>query len=181
MGAQSFAVFLAAILICAWYGGVGPALLSLVLLHVAHGYWFNTPRGLFQPNMASIVTTIAYYIVGILVGLLSQRQTAARRVALEQQHEAVSQREHLRATLLCMADGVLVTDTQGHVTLINPAAEGMTGWNTTDAKGKPWWEILALRRDDGEKPVERPIDRVLQERRVVHETMPQWPEISDRV
>jgi PAS domain S-box-containing protein len=172
IGAPSFAVFLAAILICAWYGGVGPALLSLVLLHVAHGNWFNAPRGLFQTDLPSIVTTIAYYIVGILVGLLSQRQTAARRIAQEQQHEAISQREYFRATLLCMADGVLVTDIQGHVTLINRAAEGMTGCTTADAKGKPWWEVLALRRDDGQKPVERPIDRVLQERRVVHETMP---------
>jgi PAS domain S-box-containing protein len=172
MGQQSIAIFLAAILVCAWIGGVGPALLSVFLLHIVHGYWFSDPTGLWQPNMASIVSTTAYYLVAITVGVLSQKRTAALRRAREQQLEAISQREHLRATLSCMADGVLVTDVHGRLTLINPIAESMTGWNLADAKGKPWWEIFVVRREDGKDSAERPIDRVLQEVRIVHETAP---------
>ena len=59
-----------------------------------------------------------------------------------------AQRERLRATLTCLADGVLVTDLQGRLTLMNPAAEEMTAWDMEEANGKPWWEILALRRED---------------------------------
>jgi len=172
MGQQSIAVFLAAILISAWVGGVGPALLSVILLHVVHAYWFADPPGLLQPNMASIVSTTAYYLVAITVGLLSQKRTEAQRREREQQQEAVSQREQMRTTLSCMADGVLVTDAHGRLTLINPTAEAMTGWRLADAKGRPWWEVFAICRGDGQGIVERPIDRVLQETRVVHDTMP---------
>ncbi len=172
MGQQSFAIFLAALLTNAWFGGLGPAILSLVVLHVVHGYWFNEPRGLIHPTTASIVTTIVYYVVGILVGVLSQKRTAAQQRAQEQQLEAVSQREHLRTTLACMADGVIVTDVHGRVTLINATAAAMTGWSVADATGQPWWEIFAIRREDGQENVESPIDRVLQEVCVVHERMP---------
>jgi PAS domain S-box-containing protein len=172
MGQQGIAVFLAAILVSAWIGGVGPALLSVVLLHVIHGYWFSDPTGLWQPNMASIISIAAYYLVAITVGLLSQKRTAAQRREREQQFEAISQREHLRATLSCMADGVLVTDVHGRLTLINPIAEAMTGWKLDEAKGKPWWEVFVVRREDGLDSAERPIDRVLQDVRIVHETAP---------
>jgi PAS domain S-box-containing protein len=144
----------------------------LAILHLVHAYWYNEPRGLIHPNAASIVSTIAYYVVGILVGVLSQMRSAAQRKAREQQQEAVSQREHLRTTLACMADGVIVTDVHGVVTLINATAETLTGWQVAGATGRPWWEVFAIRREDGLEPVESPIDRVLQEACVVHERMP---------
>jgi PAS domain S-box-containing protein len=172
LGAQSFATFIAAILASAWIGGVGPALLSLVFLHVVHAYWYNEPRGLIHWNTASIVTTIMYYVVGILVGATSQMRSAAQRRARQQQLEATTQREHLRTTLACMADGVIVTDVHGRVTLINAAAETLTGWNVSDATGRAWWEVFAIRREDGLAPVESPINRVLEESCVVHERMP---------
>jgi PAS domain S-box-containing protein len=172
MAQQSFVVFLVAVLASAWFGGVGPALVSLVLLHFVHGYWFDYPRGFFEPNLASIVTTTAYYLVGILVGALSQARSSAQRRAREQQQEAVSQREHLRTTLSCMADGVFVTDVHGQLTLMNPAAEALTGWRLAEAVGRPWWEVFVIRREDAQEGVESPIDRVLQQRHAVHETMP---------
>jgi PAS domain S-box-containing protein len=172
MEQQSIAVFLAAILICAWVGGIGPALLSVFLLHVVHGYGFSDPKRLFQPNMASYVSVTAYYLVAIIVGALSQKRAAAQRREREQQQEAISQREQLRTTLSCMADGVLVTDNHGRLTLINPTAEAMTGWNLDDATGRAWWEVFVMHREDGQEMTDRPIDRVLQEVRAVHETAP---------
>jgi PAS domain S-box-containing protein len=171
LGNQSVAFFMAAILIGAWVGGVGPALVCLVLLHVVHGYWFQIRKGLFEPNLASVVTITGWYAVGITVGVLSQLRAAAQKRARIEHEEAVIQREQLRTTLSCMADGVLVSDVAGRLVLMNRTAEWLTGWNTSEAQGKPLWEVLAIRRED-EQEVEHPIDRVLHERRVVHEHMP---------
>jgi PAS domain S-box-containing protein len=170
MGQQSVVVFLAAVLINAWVGGIGPALLTLLLLHLTHGYWFSDPKGLIQPKMASVVSTAAYYFVGIMVGLLSQLRSAAQRRAHEKQREADSQREQLHATLLCMADGVIVTDVQGRITLINPPAERMTGWKMAEAIGRRWSEVLEMNRQDGRDHAESPVERVVNELTIVHET-----------
>jgi PAS domain S-box-containing protein len=172
MGHPSVAVFMVAILMGAWLGGVGPAILCLVLLHVVHGYGFQTRPGLWEPNVGSIVSIIGWYVVGITVGILSQMRTAAQRRARFEQIEAFSQREQLNSTLTCMADGVLATDVNGRLTLMNRAAEALTGWSFSDARGKPWREVFAIRRDDSPNDVESPIERVLQEGRVVHEPTP---------
>jgi PAS domain S-box-containing protein len=71
-----------------------------------------------------------------------------------------------------MADGVLVTDLNGRVTLINSTAEAMTGWNSAEAKGRHWREIFAVRSENGEHVTDRPIDDALELCRIVHETMP---------
>jgi PAS domain S-box-containing protein len=172
MGKQSFLVFVAAVLVGGWIGGIGPAVVCLVSLHVIHGYWFQTPHGLWEHNMASAVTTSAYYVFGIAVGVLSQLRASAQRRAQDQQREAVSQREHLLTTISCMAEGVLLTDVHGDVKLMNRAAEAMTGWNLHDSKGAPLWEIFSLHREDEQPSIESPIDRALRENHVVQEGMP---------
>jgi PAS domain S-box-containing protein len=172
MGHQSVAFFMGAILLGAWFGGVGPALLCLVLLHVVHGYWFEDPPGLWQPTMSSIVTTIGWYAVGVTAGLLSQRRASALLRAQAEHLEAISQREHLRATLSCIADGVLVTDATGRLTLMNPAAETLTGWKLAESMGSTLAEIFTIRNEDSGVRAECPLDRVLKEGRIVQERTP---------
>lgn len=172
MGKHSFFIFVMAILASAWRGGIGPAILSLVALHVIHGYYFEEPRGLIAPTTASIVTTVGYYIIGITAGALSQLRAAALRRAQAEHRQASAQREQLLATLSCMADGVLVTDCHGKITLMNPAAESMSGWRLKEASGKPWWEVFAIRSEEGQPEPESPIDRVLSQGHIVQERMP---------
>jgi PAS domain S-box-containing protein len=44
-------------------------------------------------------------------------------------------------TLRSIGDAVIVTDTQGRVTFINPMAERLTGWKSAEAIGKPLGEV----------------------------------------
>ena len=172
MGQQSSIIFLAAILICAWTGGLGPALLSLFIFHIVHGFWFIEPPRLWEPTLPWLVSTGAYYLVGIIVGVLSERRMDALQRATSRQREALSQREQLHATLACLADGVLVTDMDGNIILMNRVAERMTGYEAPDALGKPWRSVFTIRREDGAANVESPVGRALDECRVVHERTP---------
>lgn len=172
LGHPSVAVFMAAILVGAWVGGIGPALVCLVLLHIVHGYWFQNPPGLFEPTIASVVTTTGWYAVGITVGILSQKRTAAQRRERDQQLEALSQREQLRAILACMAESVVVTDVNGRLTLMNPAAEALTGWSTAQSHGRPWQELFTIRCETSQSEVNSPIARALSEGQVVQESRP---------
>jgi K+-sensing histidine kinase KdpD len=112
MGPPSAIIFLVAIIASAWIGGVGPGLLTSVTLHIAHGYLFIDPPGLWESNIASLVSTGGYYVVGIIVGVLSQKRASALARARAEHTDAVAQRERLRATLGCIADGVIVTNTR---------------------------------------------------------------------
>ena len=55
-----------------------------------------------------------------------------------------SEKERLAITLRSIGDGVVTTDTRGCVTLLNRAAEVMTGWNHREASGKRLDHLIAL-------------------------------------
>ncbi|MCR8915980.1 EAL domain-containing protein [Marinobacter panjinensis] len=56
--------------------------------------------------------------------------------------ELQSERERLQVTLTSIADGVISTDTEGHITFLNPAAERISGWLKAEAVGRPVDEVL---------------------------------------
>ncbi|MBS3849955.1 diguanylate cyclase [Devosia sp. BSSL-BM10] len=58
--------------------------------------------------------------------------------------ELAAEKERLRVTLEAIADGMISTDTNGHVVFMNPAAELLTGHSSTDALGRPVRDIFAL-------------------------------------
>jgi len=55
-----------------------------------------------------------------------------------------AEKERLQVTLDSIADGVVCTDEKGDITLMNPAAESMTGWILNQAYGRPLEEILHI-------------------------------------
>jgi len=56
----------------------------------------------------------------------------------------VDEREQLLVTLHSIVDGVITTDTDGRVELMNKVAENLTGWIQADAAGKEIKEVLNL-------------------------------------
>ncbi|HEX2056550.1 MAG TPA: response regulator [Nitrospiraceae bacterium] len=54
----------------------------------------------------------------------------------------------LATTVRCIGDGVMTTDRHGRITYVNPAAEGMTGWNREEASGVGVDMVMGPRTDD---------------------------------
>ncbi|MBB5036980.1 ATP-binding response regulator [Prosthecobacter dejongeii] len=55
----------------------------------------------------------------------------------------------LATTLNSIGDGVIATDDQRRITLINPLAESVTGWSHFEALGRPLEEVLEIYGEDG--------------------------------
>ncbi len=49
-----------------------------------------------------------------------------------------------KATVNSIGDGVIAVDSQGRVTLLNPAAERVTGWRADEARGQPVQAVFAV-------------------------------------
>ena len=75
--------------------------------------------------------------------------------------------EWFSATLKSIGDAVIATDTQSNVTLLNPVAESLTGWNQKDAYGKPLDEIFNIINEESREPVESPVKKVIETGNIV--------------
>lgn len=68
----------------------------------------------------------------------------------------------LNTVVQSMGDAVMTVDRQGKVTMLNPAAERLTGWMQSDAIGKPLEEIVLLLDAESRRPIMNPAVRALQ-------------------
>ncbi|MFH1026152.1 MAG: PAS domain S-box protein, partial [Nitrospirota bacterium] len=71
--------------------------------------------------------------------------------------------EEFRTTLYSIGDAVITTDTKGVIRQMNPVAEQLTGWNESEANGKPLEEVFKIINEENRSKVENPVQRVLQE------------------
>ncbi len=67
----------------------------------------------------------------------------------------------LDAVVQSMEDAVVTVDQQGRVTMLNPAAEGLTGWLQPDALGKAVQEVMVVLDPESRRPVLNPAVHML--------------------
>lgn len=73
------------------------------------------------------------------------------------------QRDWLDVVLASLGEAVITTDTHLTVTFCNEAAENLTGWQASDAHGRPLTAILHLLDEATRQPLTVPLDQVVQQ------------------
>jgi diguanylate cyclase len=89
--------------------------------------------------------------------------TALRELAAD----LAGQHELLHVTLQSIGDAVITTDARGCVSWLNPAAERMTGWLSTEASGRPLLQVFQIVNQETRQPAENPVTACLQQERKV--------------
>jgi PAS domain S-box-containing protein len=96
---------------------------------------------------------------GEVVGLVGISRDITRMKVVEQ--ELADERERLLVTLRSLGEGVITTDNDGQIVLVNEAAEKLTGWGQRDAGGRSVREVLQLVDDQTGQPRGNPVLQVL--------------------
>ena len=84
---------------------------------------------------------------------ITERKRAAEELSME--------KERLAVTLRSIGDGVITTDTEGRVVLLNKVAEALTGWKMEEALGKPFQEVFHIVNEKNLEICPNPVDQVL--------------------
>lgn len=79
-----------------------------------------------------------------------------------------AEKDLLQVTLKSIGDGVISTDHQGLVVLMNPSAETMTGWTMAQSQGRPLEEVFQLIDAENLESQENPVRECLADNRVTH-------------
>jgi PAS domain S-box-containing protein len=98
----------------------------------------------------------------------AERELLAAKEALERKtQELQQQREWFEVTLSSIGDAVITADTAGRVSYLNPAAESMTGWELTEARGVPLEQVFRIVNEITHAPAQSPVNKVLQTGKVI--------------
>lgn len=108
---------------------------------------------------------------GVLLDITSRKQAEEdlkkyrdhlEELVEERTKDLAAERERLAVTLRAIDDGVITTDVEGKVVLINKAAEKLTGWTQRDASGKPLSEVFHIINEKTGKRCDDPVKKVLE-------------------
>lgn len=78
-----------------------------------------------------------------------------------------NEKDNLTITINSIGDGVIATDYDGNVVLMNPVAEKLTGWKLNEAFGKPLSSIFHIINAFTRQAVENPVNRVIQTGKII--------------
>lgn len=173
--AAPFITFVIAILFVAWYCGLPPAALSILLSAMAGAYFFLSPAGLLSIARLENQIGLGVFVLATLgIALLadSQRRAVhlARKEARERKRseaEERERRERLETVLASIGASVIATDSGGRITLMNPGASSLTGWTQYQARGRPAGEVFVTANGHSGGDAESPIAKACRERRIV--------------
>ncbi|MBI2839986.1 MAG: PAS domain S-box protein [Acidobacteria bacterium] len=115
------------------------------------------PAGLGQEDV-SLVAAVGTYVGSAIRDARMFEQLGRAEIAL------ASEKERLAVTLRSIGDGVVTTDTNGAVALINKAAETLTGWTQEESLGRPLEEVFHLVEEKTRRRCDNPAERVLRQR-----------------
>lgn len=190
LGLQApFVTFYLAVVIAAALLGAGPAILVALCGAVGALYFFVQPLYSFKVTSAADAVWLGFYFLvcaAVIVAMEAQRrarrdsETSAklahdRSIQLqaetaERQRAQEAELQHRRwfeTTLKSIGDAVIATDSAGRLTFLNPVAEDLTGWKTTEAADKPIHEVFVIRNEETGALAEIPVQRVLRDGRIV--------------
>ncbi|MBI1764706.1 MAG: PAS domain S-box protein [Acidobacteria bacterium] len=163
-----FIIYLPTVVLCAWFGGMGPGLLATVLSAITTWYVFLPPQFSFvvtEPTAPAQL--IIFTLAGVFNCWLAESLHRARRKTEASEAREREQRERYRVTLSSIGDAVIATDAHGQVTFMNPVAETLTGWQNTEAAGLPLEKVFHIINEETRQPVENPALRAMQESIIV--------------
>lgn len=87
-----------------------------------------------------------------------EKEIIERKGAAEELRQS---EENLSITLNSIGDAVIATDTEGHITRMNPIAEKLTGWSLSDAEGRPVIEVFNIINEETRQRVKSPVEKVM--------------------
>src|ERR671915_1329492 len=139
-----FLLVFGAIIVSAWYGGLGPGLLATAVSALATDYFFLYPRGTITGFSVEGIDVLAFTLEGALVSVLTSSLRSARDRAQRSTLQARSHQESLRESeerFRLMVEGVkdyaiFMLDPGGCVTIWNDGAQRIVGYGEEEILGR---------------------------------------------
>lgn len=131
-------VFIIAVMLSAWYGGLGPGLLATGLSALMGTYFFVLPALSFQvTELANVARIVIFIAEGILMSGLSEALRKSKRRAENTALALQESEEQYRLLVESVKDyAIFMLDPNGKIMSWNTGAERLKGYSAAEVVGK---------------------------------------------
>ncbi|WP_428503459.1 PAS domain S-box protein [Roseateles sp.] len=152
------------------FHGNSDAYVAEVRLRHREGHW------IWVEDRGRLITRSAdgspEWVFGIQIDITERKRRD--EVVLRLSAELAEQHELMRVTLESIGDAVITTDAAGLINWLNPVAERMTGWLSSEALGRPVLQVFQIVNEETREPAPDPVAACMAEGRIVglaHQTI----------
>jgi PAS domain S-box-containing protein len=128
--------FYPAIIVAAWYGGLGPGVLSTILSSLAAMYFFLPPAGPAVGEASDQLSLGVFAATGFVISWLNHRLHLAEEAQRLAASAATARAERLDAILNTTVDGIILIDAEGRIEAFNRGAERLFGYPESEVLGR---------------------------------------------
>jgi len=136
--------------------------INTALLYFLGGAFILCSFATLQKMSIDASLALKGYIVPFIFGGLGGLVVGLRQYDLKCTVDQLSfEREQLAITIRSIGDGVITTDLNGNIILINTITEQLTGWTQQEAVGKPIHEVFNIINEKTGQPCKNPVEKVI--------------------
>jgi two-component system sensor kinase FixL len=128
--------FFPAIMLAAWYGGLGPGLLTTSLSTVVAMYWLLPPSGIAVSGPADQLSLATFVAIGVFISWLNHRLHVMQQAQRSAIATATARTERLDTILTMTVDGIIVIDAEGRIEAFNRGAQDLFGYHEDEVMGR---------------------------------------------
>jgi PAS domain S-box-containing protein len=156
MAQSPFLMFFGAVMVSAWYGGMGAGLFATFLSALLSTYFFIYPTYSLHHDVSDYLRVSLFLVEGILISVLCETLRATnRRLEVNLRKLRVSE-ERYRRLLDTAYEGIWILDVQGRINYANQRMAQMLGYSVEDIVGRPIVDFMDEEvRSDAKQNLER--------------------------
>jgi PAS domain S-box-containing protein len=136
MQGSPFLIFFAAVMVSAWYGGLGPGILATLLSALAANHFFLPTSHSFNSSSPAEVLRLGLFV---LISLMVSSLSATRRQLVK---ELRQERDLISAVVSTAGSLIVVMDRQGRIVEFNRICERTTEYSFEEVRGKYLWDLF---------------------------------------
>jgi len=134
--------FLLAVIFCAWYGGLWPGMLSIVISLVLTDFFFMEPYFAFWfPKQHNLIRLLLFVIAGAFISVMSELMHRERQRAEINLESAERAQSRIQSVLSGVADTHILFDRDWRYLYVNEAAVRAIGRSREQIVGSSLWEL----------------------------------------
>ncbi len=181
VGAGMHALVIAILMTSIAFGTRGGLAISAIVLLAILGIGFAVSRGIitftFDINQyatsitawlfVSIILLVFVPVIIIAFGVVQDHLVKSIQSLTGIKEQLLREKELLNVTLRSIGDGIITTDVDAKIVLINKVTEKMTGWSQSEAVGRPIEEVFNIIDEKTGSPANNLINDVLSSGRII--------------